>query len=579
MSVGALSLVFFLGLYFLFSHIKTTYFDFSSYEGPLTTHSVLKLKIGKNSFSEGPPEKSLIAHASSFFSEKKHSLYEHITAISKAQVDPNIKGILVEIEGNTLSTSQAQDLRTALKKFKTSGKFIQAFARTFGEGGNGTVPYYVCTVAHKIWLQPRGELNLLGYGLESYFFKNILETYEILPRLGRRGDYKTITESYTQSQFTPQSKENLQSLLLSIHGQVVQDIATDRNLSVAAVTDFIDNSPHLDHEAITSGYVDQLGYMDDIKNEISAKESVPLSYITVSRYKNHYPHDITSAKIGVVVVEGPIVYGQSGVLNEETTSPSKIIQQLQQASQDLSIKAIILRINSPGGTVTGAEGIWHEVEKISHSSKPIIVSMGSVAASAGYMIAAPATKIVASPSTITGSIGVATGKVVIGKALDRFGIQNDHLKTGKNATIWSLNENFTPEQWDKVQKQLDYYYADFMNKVSKGRTLSLETVEALAKGQVWSGVQAKEKGLVDELGDFSTAIQIAKNLIKPSLKESDLSIVFLSDTSSLWDNIGNFGFLKEALSLFSSFNSLLNSSVFGEFLCLLNNQKTIIPRV
>lgn len=523
-SIGFLTIVLIVGIYFSFKSL----FSFLEQEETtsLTEFSVLNINVGSVPFIDVTQRTNLF---SVFQPHKAPSLLDTVLSIKHAAKDDRIKAIFLSIEGDDISLSEAQELKEALELFKQSKKPIYAFSYSFGENGNGTSTYYLALSADKIFLQPQGMLSINGYAIENYFFRDLLDKFKIIPQLDRREGYKGVIEPYTNNSFSPETKQNLQTLLDEMLDQVQNAISAKLSLPESQVKSLIDKAPYLDITASQEKLITGLLHKEEAKTLIEEELQQKANFISLKTYKKSITTSPASHKVALISVQGEIGSPASIKSYQDKDSPSQVAQKLRRAGKDKEIDAIILRVNSPGGTVTGAETIWYEVDYIANTiKKPIIISMGTLAASAGYQIAAPATKVVANPGTITGSIGVASGKVSIGKALAEYGINIQQLVTAKNAGMWSNSEEFSPDEWAKMQQNLDHIYDLFLKKVSEGRNLSVEEVRKIAKGQVWTGVKAKELGLVDELGGFLKAIDITKQLINVP-EETPINIIVEDD--------------------------------------------------
>ncbi len=522
--------------------MATAIYLLSKYVGPgledetLTTNSVLVLKVGENPLSEGANHTPL----DFLFSNRQKSLPELVRMIHQAANDPRIKGLVIKNEGSHFSLAQIQELREALRIFKDTHKPVYAYSDTLGEGGNGTGVYYLCASAHEIWLQPRGSLNLTGMVLESYFLRGLLDDYKIKTQIDKREAYKGLAENYMNKEFSPEVRANLQSLLDDLMDQMVHDVGQDRQIEPQKFKELVDHGPYNDAEARNLKLVDYLGHYDELQKHIEQKLGKDISFISDRTYAYELKESNFGNKIALIYVDGTLFGDVNPAIREENAnSPRQIAKLLNKVVEDKSIKGVILRINSPGGTVTAAETIWHEVKKVKEAKKTIIVSMGTTAASAGYQIAAPATKIVANPATITGSIGVVSGKVVVNGAFNHFNVHWDRIKSGANAGMWSMTEEFSPDGWRKLQESLDYYYDDFLMKVAEGRQMDKVDVRKVAQGQVWSGRQAKERHLVDELGGLSKAIEVMRKELGLSSKDS-LQIVTLTPQKGFFGGFFDF---------------------------------------
>jgi protease-4 len=476
----------------------------------LGSNSILHIHVGSHQPSD-MDHSGLSALLGSFI-KQKNSLYDITSGIDRAASDPRIKALFMNINGSSLTISQAQEIRHSLKRFRMAGKQVIAYSNSFGDGRNGTSAYYLATSADEIWMQPRGMVSLVGMMAEGYFFRPLLDTYKVLPRLYHREEYKGLAESLTQKEFSKPVRDNMQSLLDNIHNQVVSDISQDLNIDLKTISSIVQNGPYIETEAKRLKLIRNFGYYHEVKKSMKEKISDKANFVSLRTYLRETKPIFQGAKrIAIINLDGALL-GDSQHMGQKKVSAYKLANTLHKAIKDNKVAAIVLRINSPGGTVSAAESVWREVVLAAEKGKPLVASMGTYAASAGYMIAAPAAKIVATPATITGSIGVASGKVVFGDALENFGVHSDRIKSGENADFWSINKDFSEEQVKKLEGSLDFYYNDFLEKVSKGRRLDFEKVRKIAKGQVWTGAQAKEIGLVDELGDIHTAINFAKEL-------------------------------------------------------------------
>lgn len=507
-SIGFLTILVVVGIYLTIKAFLTT---LEPEQENITETTVLNLPIGSVPFVDVNVDGGIFSLLQNI---RTSSLFETVTAIKHAAQDPRIKGILLNIEGSNITLAEAQELREALGYFKESKKKIYAFAYSFGEGGSGTTPYYLATIADAIFMQPQGTVELTGYAIDSYFLRDLLDKYKIKPQLDRREGYKGIIETYTNKDFSPETKENLSSLLDNMLGQVRNTLGQQMGIEDAAARKLFEAAPYLDTSAVGEKLVTKLLHKQEAEELFAQELEKKPTFATLRAYKRSIHKQKADHKFALVSVEGEITTPIPGsTYGHNQNTPQQIARYLRKAAEDKKIQAIILRVNSPGGTVTGAETLWHEVDYITNTlKKPVIVSMGTLAASAGYQIAAPATKIIANPGTITGSIGVATGKIAIGQAAAEFGIHLRQIRTAKHSGMWSAAEEFSPEEWAKIEASLDHYYNIFLQKVSTGRHLSLEATRKIAKGQVWTGKQAKELGLVDELGGFLTAIDVAKQL-------------------------------------------------------------------
>jgi len=436
-------------------------------------------------------------------------------ALEAAAKDDRVAGLLLKVGGADLSLAEAQELRSLVADFRQSGKPVRAFAESFGEGGDGTVQYYTAAAADEIWMQPSGELGLTGFRLEVPLFGGVLDDWGVLPRLDHRGVYKGITETFTREDLSTPVRTNLQQLAESWLRQVARDIATRRKISATQVREIIDNGPYSAEEAGARTLVDKLGYLDEVEQAFRRGATadvhvLPLADYERRRAKTSYPDGTPT--IAVIHGEGGVMLGKGQEFGDPTMASDDVIAAFDSALADRSVKAIVFRIDSPGGSAVASDAIWRAVDRVRTAGKPVVVSMMTMAASGGYYVAAPANRIFAQPATITGSIGVAGGKLVVTGLLRELNVGVDSVQAGRNAGFWSATEDFDDAQWKAFQASLDRTYDDFVDKVAKGRNLSRQAVLSAAEGQVWSGEDGQARGLVDSFGGLREAVAEARTL-------------------------------------------------------------------
>lgn len=472
---------------------------------------VLSLTLGDESLAEQPSHRGirgLIENASL-------SVYEVIEGINHAAHDPLVKGLLLTLEGKALKLATTQEIREALKAFKATGKFIYTYTDSFGALSNGTMNYYLAAVSTQIWMLPLGTLNFIGLMTEIPFARKALDDLKISPQLGRREEYKGFLESITEADFTQPYRENMQRIIDAFATQIVTDVAADRNLPIAEVRKMLDTGPHAPNAAVTTRMIDQVGYKDQVKDAIKDLLGQKPTYHPFEAYASSLTHRSKGEKIAIIYAVGGIAKGRAlrNPLGEEATMDAlEIAQTIREAGEDTTIKAIILRIESGGGDPIATSLIGREVERLK-TKKPLIVSMANYAASGGYWIACAARKILAHPGTLTGSIGFYAGKIVTQGFWEQLGVYWGEIHSGDNAAIWSSGQDYTEAGKQKFNDYLDQVYDIFQETVSRGRNLSREAVHKIAKGQVWTGAEAKGNGLVDELGGLTAAIALAKKEI------------------------------------------------------------------
>ncbi len=464
---------------------------------------------------EGQPGDPVTA----LLSMRRTHLRDVLEGLRRGRTDPRVKALIVKIGGGRIGLAMAQELRDAVRAFRDSGRLTVAWAESFGEVSRGTVPYYLATAFERICLQPSGDLALTGLAMEEPFFNEALGKIGVTPRFAKRHEYKTAANTFMERTYTPEHEEMSGRLLASAGEQIVAGIAAGRGLPEEEVRALIDRAPLLGTEALEAGLVDRLGYRDEVYAELRAAvgEDARLRY--VSRYSRaqgvakRLPQRTQDA-VALIQGQGPIRLGRSGRSampgQGSSIGSETIAAAFRAAVRDDKVKAIVFRVDSPGGSYVASDTIWREVVLARKAGKPVIVSMGNVAASGGYFVAAPADVIMAQPGTLTGSIGVVFGKPVVGELLGRLGIGLGAVEEGAHARMYAPTRDFTDEEWTRVNAFLDRVYDDFVGKVAEGRDLTRERVDELARGRVWTGADAHERGLVDELGGLGKAIDLAR---------------------------------------------------------------------
>ncbi len=430
--------------------------------------------------------------------------------IEKAKKDDNIDGIFLEISIPQAGISTLGEIRTALKNFRESGKFILAYADNYSQSA-----YYLASVANYVYLTPTGLLQWTGLRSEIMFFKGALEKLGLEPQILRHGKFKSAVEPFMYDKMSDESREQVMSYLNSIWKVMLENVSESRDITADSLNYIADRLLIRSSEtAVEHGLVDELAYRDQVllklKELTGVDEDDDLKAVSITQYTkvpmSREFKGLPREKLAIVFAEGAIGLGEGGELS---IGSLRISRALREARNDSTIKTIVFRVNSPGGSALASEVIWREVE-LAAREKPVIVSMGDVAASGGYYIAAPATKIVASPQTITGSIGVF-GLLVDASGLmnEKLGITVDVAKTTQFADIGSFYRAMTPAEREILQEGVEDIYQVFIKRVADGRRMNIEMVDEIGQGRVWSGYNAKELGLVDEFGGLNRAIEIA----------------------------------------------------------------------
>lgn len=505
-----------------FKLVHTSHVDPES--DAIASASVLQIEVGGLPMTDFNLPTSLVSQLQKY---RTQSLIELIDLINDAKGDSRIKAISLIITGNSFSAAQAEELRRALEQFRKADKKVYTFAYAFGDGSNGTSAYYLASVSDKIYMQPHSPVSIIGASLEAFFLRDLLDKLQVNIQFARRNAHKGVVDRYARNNFTPEVKANLSDVLTSIITHVQEKTAASRGIDLPTYINLVNTAPHHDRQALEHKLLDSLIYRDEIKGKIKADLGQNLAFVTDKAYSPQSKRPPAPNKIGVIFLDAEVVPAGASTVNiNDPYSPESLDKAFEVAIKDKDVKAIIFRINTPGGAVSGAEVIHHAVKRTIDKGIPVIVSMGNVAASAGYYMAAPATKIYANGLTLTGSIGIAMMKPNIRKATENYGVTWDQIQVGNNAAMWSITQDFNEASWNYIQESLDRFYANFIHKVAEGRKLPPATVEALAGGQVWSGLQAKHNGLVDEIGGFFDALEEAKKICNVKDTEEANIVIF-----------------------------------------------------
>ncbi len=440
-------------------------------------------------------------------------LHKILNAIDNAKTDDNIKGISINTLYVNAGMAQLQEIRNKLQEFKKTGKFITAYADNYGQG-----TYYLSSVADSVYVNPIGGVNVKGLGAELLFFKDFEDKYGVKMEVIRHGKYKSAVEPFIANKMSDENREQLTELLNSIWNTFKTDIAKDRNKTTNEINKIADELLGRNATlAIQNNLVNDTIYKDQydalLKKELGIKNDKKLNTVSLTKYiksgKGRKKVSIKiKDKIAVVYALGEIRYGKG---DENYIGQESIIRALRKAVKNKKVKAIVLRVNSPGGSALASDLIWRELE-LTKKEKPVVVSMGNYAASGGYYISCNADKIFAEPTTITGSIGVFGMVPNFNEFTNRIGINSEQVKTNKRSILYSPFKPITEDFKNFTQEGIEQIYKVFLNRVSKGRKITTQQVNEIAQGRVWSGTQAKEIGLVDELGNLEDAINYAASL-------------------------------------------------------------------
>ena len=453
-----------------------------------------------------------------------------VEALRRASRDDRVRAVL--LMPSTLNVpywGKVQEMRDAIVAFRKSGKHVTAFLE-FG----GDREYYLASAADRVFLMPTSSLDLTGVASYEMFLRGTLDKIGAYPDFVHIGDYKTAPNQLTQKGFTPAHREMAQSLNRDMYDQLVAGIADARKKSEDEVRDLLDKGPFVAKEALDAGLVDDLAYEDELDDRVpELGDGKATRRMEGGDYQRTRPQSVglrTRSRIAVLYVVGTIVSGRSGFdgVNGSVVGSETIIDQIRKIRDDASIKAIVLRIDSPGGSSVASDVIWRELKitRDENPKRPIVTSMSDLAASGGYYIAMPTEAIVAQPGTLTGSIGIFGGKMVIGGTLDKLGVTTEAVVSGANAGIYSPFAPFTPAQREKVASFMDDFYRNFLTKVAESRKSTPEAIHAVAQGRVWTGRQALDHGLVDALGGLDAAVALAKEKAKIPANEEVQLVVY-----------------------------------------------------
>jgi protease-4 len=476
---------------------------------------ILELDLTEGLADEPPTDP-----VSALLTMRRPRLADVLDGLRRARADDRVRALVVKVSGRPIGLARVQELRAAVREFARSGKATVAWAETFGEFSPGNVPYYLATAFDRIYLQPSGELDLTGISLQQLFFRDAMDKLGLDYQVAKRKEYKSAADRLTERGFTAPAREAMQRLVVSLTQQLTEAIAERLRIAGDEARGLIDHGPFLAREALDARLVDALGYRDEVYADVR-KDAGPDAYLLyLGRYQRPRAlaqrarklPNLSENVVALIHATGPIRRGRSGrgpgggAMGSDTIAAA-----LRAAANDHRVRAIVLRVNSPGGSYVASDTIWREVVRARAGGTPVVVSMADVAASGGYYIAMAADAIVAQPGTLTGSIGVLGGKPVTASLLQRAGVSVDVVTEGRHADMFTTTRPFSDEEWARLNIWLDRIYEDFTGKVADGRGLSADEVHEVARGRVWTGADAAANGLVDQLGGLDTAVTLARH--------------------------------------------------------------------
>jgi protease-4 len=454
------------------------------------------------------------------------SLRDVVSALDLAAKDDRVKVVYSEVRDNGIPMASAQEIRDAVFRVREANKPTYAFATSFGEMGPSDKAYYLASSFQNIWMQPVGLVGLTGLGAEMPFARDALKKIGVQADVARRGKYKSLMESATDQDFSPANAEMMESLLDDLSAQLVGDISLERHIDPLTLARLIDVAPLTAQEALHTHLVDRIGYRDELEDLFAkafgddAKVVPAADYLAMRRdeiraedRKKKDKAELTT--VAFIQASGNIVQSKSGgpLAGSSLLAADDLASAIRAAVDDDKVEAILLRLDTPGGSAVASETIRRALVLAGEAGLPIVVSMGSVAGSGGYWVASVADIVVAEPATLTGSIGVIAGKFSGTDVWDKLGISWGRITRGENADMWSITAPFTSAQKARIDQLVGAAYDDFKQRVAEGRNMTPEAVEAIAQGRVWTGNQAFDLGLVDELGGLTDAITITKNIL------------------------------------------------------------------
>ncbi len=478
-------------------------------KGKVPSKTILEANF-EQSFPEVVPD----TPSAQWMMNGQSTLRDVVDAIDRGSGDDRVVGMVAKIGAAPMSMAQIQEIRDAVQRFRAHKKFAVAYSETFGEFGPGNGAYYLATAFDRIYLQPSGDIGLTGIMMESPFVKGTLGKLGVTFHGDHRYEYKNALNFYTETKYTVPHKEAMTALMTAWFNQIKDGVCQARQIAPEKFEAIVDAGPYLGKEAVDAKLVDDVEYRDQVYDKVKKQAGDGAELLYLDKYLNRAgrPHD-RGKTVALVFGVGGVTRGKSDydpVQGNQNMGSDTVAAAIRTAVEDRDVKAILFRVDSPGGSYVASDTIWREVVRARQAGKPVIVSMGNLAGSGGYFVAMAADKIVAEPGTITASIGVLGGKMLTSGLWDKVGLSWDEIHQGQNATMFTGTHDYSPAEWARFEAWLDRVYVDFTGKVAEGRKLPKEKVLEIAKGRIWSGQDAKNLGLVDELGGYDVALKLAK---------------------------------------------------------------------
>lgn len=479
---------------------------------PIPAKAVLELDL-RDPLTDQSPQNPLAG-----FGQRSKSVMGIIETLHRAESDDRVKGLLIRLPDGGVTPAAADELRQAIRRFRAAGKTVIAHSQGLYPSGVVTASYMLGAAADEFWMQPASSFQVTGLASEDLFLKRFFDKFGVKADFEQRAEYKNAVNGYLYDDYTPAHRQAQLSWMGSVYASNLTAAATDRKLSPAELRRTIEAGPYLAERAMQLRLIDRIGQVREAEQAILRKAgagSETVDFDDYGRARRRTP--ATGPTIAVIEAEGPIVTGKDGARNPFTGGGNIYSDDVSDAFYDAikskEVKAIVLRLSSPGGSDTASEQILAAIRAAKAAGKPVVVSMGAYGASGGYWVASQASSIIAQPTTLTGSIGVFGGKLALGPALARYGLDIRQLGVGSSyAGAFGTAREFTPQERAAFSGWMDQIYANFLTRVAEGRNLPLAKVQEIARGHVWTGAQARELGLVDQLGGFYDAVDRAKAL-------------------------------------------------------------------
>jgi protease-4 len=468
------------------------------------------------------------------FFEAPPTVRSVVDMLRKAKVDKRVSSVIIRPGGAAALWGKVQEIRDAIADFRTSGKPVIAFMEYGGEQ-----EFYLASACDKVFLTPTASLDLTGMASYELFLRGTLDKIGAYPDVLHVGEFKTASNTFSEKGYTPSHREMAQSLNTDLYEQLVRGLAAGRHKTPEEIRALIDHGPFLPEDAIRAGLIDDVAYEDELDDKVQlSKGGGSANVLEMNDYRRVSGLSLglgRGQRIAVIYAVGVIASGESNFDSggAQSIGSDTMVQHLRKVRADDSIKAVVLRVDSPGGSAIASDVIWREV-MLTREKKPVIASMSDVAASGGYYISMPAHAIVAQPATLTGSIGVVMIKFAIGGTLNKLGMNMDRVTMGRYADMYAPDRPFTPEERQKIEESMRATYDTFVEKAASGRHTTPEKIDAIAQGRVWTGVQAKEIGLVDEIGGLDRALVLAKRRAKIDEK-AEVELVVYPQRKSFYE--------------------------------------------